>query len=495
MLTEQSLYSSAIAEYRSDYNYIGVEEGLTQADKERLFALQCNGFFAIRNSGRFIFDPEVTRPFAEEFAGQRVSFFGPESRDIFFAGEKVPTELLVPVLQRQEVTTAIGKYRKLDEDQAARLAYILGGLVRHLAYINPNVPAEEVANKAAFVARMTKMGDERSAEAIASAMAMYVISGGPPVPNNDFTGDVYRMAEAVSDDPIIPYQTEDLGVSQVARLSSFWNRTLSQQQDFPDIVEYWKAWENFPTVGAEFHFPLDAPDNFPYFWQRLAILNMSQYQRGCYIQLSRNDRDVIEVRMNPSYYPITVANWQFMRLLLPELNKAFFTVTLNRRESQDFYWGGFNKYHPLLEKLRALGMLVYAGKYETIPRQDKEEEVNFGTIYLGQTVRMQDGVYKFTGDFGGWESSASGQMGVYTGWGKNLPDLTYYLSMALERPNILGSLNGDDLSKVTTLQDALGVAVSERRAFFRAINRRIASDDRLNTASKSGEKIINLLSP
>lgn len=265
-----------------------------------------------------------------------------------------------------------------------------------------------------------------------------------------------------------------------------------ESANFPDTKEYEEALEGFPTVGAEFHFSKDAPSKLPNFWQRLAILNMSQYQRDSYVQLSRNDRNVIEVRMNPSIYPITVANWNHLRLLLPELNQTFFTITFNRKNEGNFSWENTDD-KALLDKLRTLGMLSYAAMFENVPASKKTEEINFGSIYLGQTVRILNGEYKSSGHWGEGEGK-HGQMGIYAGFGDNLPYLAYYPSMVLANPDILESIPRD-LFSVKTLNDALAVTSNDRKKAFIALQSRIAADERLNKAFKAGNKIIELLNP
>src|SRR6185312_7575726 len=95
----------------------------------------------------------------------------------------------------------------------------------------------------------------------------------------------------------------DLGLSQVARLRAY-AKGCDTNQPLPDLHELRERLNGFPTVGAEFHLPVEPaikPEST--LWKRLALLNMSQYQTGSSIQFSRNDRDVLEIRMNPSDWP------------------------------------------------------------------------------------------------------------------------------------------------------------------------------------------------
>jgi hypothetical protein len=265
-----------------------------------------------------------------------------------------------------------------------------------------------------------------------------------------------------------------------------------EPEELPETEDYEYFLEGFPTVGAEFHFPVNTPSERPYFWQRIALLNMSQYQLGSYVQLSRNDRDVIEVRMNPSYYPVTIANWNHMRLILGELNQSYFTSTINRGREGNFSWSEDDS--KLINKLRSLGMLSYASVYDNVPNQDTREEINFGSIYLGQTVRVDDKKYDFSGLWAGKEGK-HGQMGIYVGYGNNFPYLAYYPSMALVKPEILNSVPNDLFSRVRTLNDALAVSNTDIENAFSVVYSRIQTDPRLRDATEAGNKIMEMLNP
>lgn len=221
---------------------------------------------------------------------------------------------------------------------------------------------------------------------------------------------------------------------------------------------------------------------------------MSQYQRGSYIQFSRDDRGIIEVRMNPSSYPVTVANWNHIRNILPELNETFFTITFNRKAIDgDFYriHGGDEEF---IQRIKTIGLMSYATKFESTPKQSGGDEVNFGTTYLGQTVRMNDGEFAFTGAFSR-KGGSYGQIGLYTGFGDNLDYLSYYPSMALLKPEILQSIDERFWAKVRRLGDALSLPPGVRRDFFGTLQRRIDRDPKLRTASEAGQRIIAKLTP
>ena len=290
---KENLFSSFLRRLKPD-SHSPASEPFSQRARDFRFAMQCNGYFLLKN-GEWSFSPNAVKPFLEEFKGQQVSFFGPRGADEFFLGHNMRDNLFTQTLDQKPVTDAMRKYRKVDEDQAARIAFLFGGIVRHKASqtANSDEDSNEIANAVNFAARMTMLGDQQSADAIASAISMYIISGGTLTEDINFATHIYQMSEAVKEDPIKPLKTEDLGLSQVARIRIFLDKIRAKESvNFPDTEEYEEALEGFPTVGAEFHFTKDAPNELPYFWQRLAILNMSQYQRGSYVQLSRNDRDV-----------------------------------------------------------------------------------------------------------------------------------------------------------------------------------------------------------
>lgn len=488
-IKESGVNSSDVRAYNPDVLIYG-DERLSQREKDFHFGMQSNGYF-LKENGDWEFSSATTAKLAKSFKGQNVSFFGPNLPPLenkFFSDKETRfLPMMISIFKQETVTDAIRKYRDIDEDQAARIAFLLGGMVRF-----ESSEFSDPINAAKFVARMTRLGERKSADAIASAMAMYVLSGGSLKENVAFVGNIYHMGEVIAKDPVTVGKTTDLGLSQVARLRHFLDTIYAKRnREFPDIKEQEMAFYEFPTVGAEFHFAPDAPQEYPNFWERLAFLNMSQYQRGSYIQLSRNDRGVIEVRMNPSIYPIAIANWNYMRYILPELNQAFFTVTINRRE-KNFSWESDRQ---LLDKLRGLGMLSYAGLFIDIPRQERSEEIDFGNVYLGQTVKMQDGEYDFSGAWMGKEGR-SGQMGIYAGFGDNFPYLTYYLSMALVKPDILrGVFKKGFVPSIRTLKAALALEPRVRKDFFKTIQNHIEADKRLSNASEAGQRIVELLKP
>lgn len=465
-------------------------EHLSAYEKAFYFAMGCSGYFRVKNGG-WRFDSDLMLPLVKEFEGQRVSFFGPGPTDTFFDKIWLDIPRLHAAFRQPLVLEAIRKYRQFDENQASRITFLLGGLIRHETF--ENLSLAKIVKSVNFAARMTMLGEHRSADAIASAIAMYIISDGSLEEDKSFARYVYHMAEAVTEDPIKPQETPDLGLSQVIRLRAFIDKIQgTRPRPMPDIEEDMAIFAGFPTVGAEFHFPSDAPTRYPNFWQRLAILNMSQYQRGSYIQLSRNDRDIIEVRMNPSVYPISIANWNHLRLLLPELNQVFFTVTINR-SGKNFHSGNHSD-AILLNSLGAIGMLTYAALFENVPHTEQREEINFGSVYLGQTVKLQEGKYQFTGNWGGGQGR-TGQFGIYVGFGDNFPHLAYYLSMVLANPDIVRDECLRLLYGINTLKDALKTPSHIRKDFFGEVDRQTEVDLRLKEAARAGKRLMELLNP
>lgn len=486
----ESLYSRVVKRYGQRILNV---EGLPRSQQDHRFAMSSNGFF-LGEDGKWNFFPQATAPIASEFKGQETAFFGPGGKSDFFEPDLINSNpiLIAEILKDPKITDVVRKYRELDEDQAARIAFILGGTIRYLKDrpFPVNDKAAGIKERVEFVAGMTALGERKSGLAIASAMAKYVISGGPIEDNKDFTKAVFLMGEAIKDDPIEPLDTKDLGLSQVARLRNFISTVRAgDPQPFASVEEYIADFEGFPTVGAEFHLPMSAADEFPNLWQRLALLNMSQYQLGSYIQLSRNDREVIEVRMNPSIYPVTIANWRHMLGILPELNQTFFTATINRSTNYDFRW----RYErSLIKDLRAIGLLTYASIFENTPQTAGREEIDFGSVYLGQTVKLNEDGYSFTGNWGGGKGEY-GQMGIYAGFGNSFPSFMYYLTFALESSDALRSISSE-LVAVKNLDDALSLESYRRRRVFNVLQDVISRDESLNKAHGSGIKIQDLLS-
>ncbi len=494
----ESLYRQAMTIAKAEQTPVNVQ------DPDLNFAMACNGYFE-RNYNYWDYVQRAQDPFKSEFEGQKVAFFGPNDHNAtFFNAQIEPGSLAFEyIFSQPEVLSTVRRYRGIDEDQASRIAYLLGGIVRQTSK-KLNWAPETIREAVAYTARMANLGEAKSGDALTSAIAMYVLSGGDLSEDRNFKGQLFHMAEAISADPITPPRTTyQLGISQIARLRAYQDRVerpLDDPRPFPAtfLFNELSSFAAFPTVGAEFHFPEESEDHIPDLWKKLAILNMSQYQRGSYVQLSRNDRGVIEVRMNPSTYPVTIANWQHMRSVMPELSKAFFTITLGRL-SHDFRWSSQD--NPLLDKLRSIGMLTFAALFNSVPPQLATDEINFGEAYLGQTVRLdKDGLYKFTGNWGGkkfWHigSGEYGQLGLYLGFGENLPELAYYLSMVLASPHLLDRNTPRALTSAKNLKSALELNKYRREGFFRHLGQLIEVNGTTREAKVAGQNIMTALAP
>ncbi len=407
------------------------------------FAMRSNGCI-LTKKGKLLFDKDTISRLNAEFESDRMSLFGPHRNDnLLLTATEVVKNRLFSALAQSPVIEVMEKFRNIDEDLAAKIAFILGGLARYKHAKALDILSD---SRVKYVAEMAKLGQRHSGLNITIGMAMYILSGGEITENERFKSDVSNMAEAIDQDPTEIATTADLGLSQTLRLKGFIDRLTKQPiLSLPDVQPLLKFFAGFPTVGAEFHFSPDDPTLNHTFWQRLALLNMSQYQEGSYIQMSRNDRGVIEVRMNPSVYPVTIANWRRMMFLLPELKRAFFTVTFNRNEKNgDFSWNNEDDKN-LLAKLQSIGLLCYASLFEATPQSGKNEEIPFGTVYLGQTVRAFGGDFMYTGHWSGNNNSNEkgdhGQLAIYAGYGDSFPYMAYYPSMALANPYVLSGFN------------------------------------------------------
>ncbi len=451
------------------------------------FGMKSNGYFQ-NTYGEWRFDETLYKRITADKKGQYISFLGPGSFSLL--GLNRSPKSFVEGLSQESFTSAIRRLKDNDEKTANNVAFSIGNVIRFSSKVSTPINTTEAIE---YVSQKVNLADLASVEAITDAMVMYALSGGKLHNDNAFKEHLFHMSEAVSEDPIQPKTTEELGLSQVSRIHTFLRTTHNENiEQFPNIDNELEAFSNFPTVGAEFHFPLETANERPNFWQRLALLNMSQYQKGSYIQLSRNDRDVIEVRMNPSVFPVTIANWNHMRQILPEINKSYFTVTYNNKDpKKDFKWENQSD-ESLLKKLSVLGYLCYADVFESIPQQEKREEINFGTVYLGQTVRKTDKGFEYTGHWTGNEQS-NGQFAIYSGFGENFINLAYYPAMAMAKPSIITPEIYEDMRKVYNIKNALDLGKEKRTSILTAINENIQNDEELSAAHEAAYSILHKL--
>ena len=201
---------------------------------------------------------------------------------------------------------------------------------------------------------------------------------------------------------------------------------------------------------------------------------------------------VIEVRMNPSVLPVTIANWMHIKKILPELSNTYYTLTLNRQEQNDFSWEDPNDV-ALLPKLKGLGLMAYAATMKNVFEEESSGDFSFGEMYLGQTVRKIDDEYDYTGLWGG-NQGKHGQLAIYSGFGDNFPLLAYYLAMSATQPEILDRYS-DLLSNLNRPSDALAQSRITRRKIFSYLHNRIASDTNLSRLKDAFDTIVTTLKP
>lgn len=468
-------------------------------DHERLnnesdieFAMSSNGFQ--RRESAWEYNGELMEQKVNLSAGLAVSLFGPGAEysipHFFYVNDADP-DLFLDALGQTSVSDTLSRLRETDADQAERVAYMLGGIIRDRS--SHLVNREGTTNMVDFAARMINLGDSKSKDAVAAAISMYILSGGSTEEDNHFKGSTYFMSDAISNDPVNVRTTIDLGLSQVHRLHGFIEgKNGWKPVEIPDVAEDLEIFSAFPTVGAEFHLPPRAVIEDNTLLKRLALLNMSQHQDGSFIQFSRDDRGVIEIRMNPSVYPVTIANWTYMQKLIPELSKAYFTMTFNTpRGDSNFTWKNSDD-KLIINRLKKLGLISYAAFYQDLPKNESRGEISFGDAYLGQTVRLDENGFDLTGYWGG-EEGESGQLGIYAGMGDNFPYLAYYPSMGLANPSILESLGGKEFDRVKTIHSALELPSKTREDVIREIVEGIGEDPILRDAAFAGNRIISSL--
>lgn len=395
---------------------------------------------------------------------------------------------LVQVLEQPPVQELVSKCRAVDGDLAERVSYLLGGVAQHFLRMGSLTRANLAT---AYTARMADLGSGRSGEAITAALARYVISDVSWDESNRFKRNIELMAEAIDQDPIKPQETADLGLSQALRIGLFQKLQNSDEQiSIPEeVIDYRRTLQQFPTIGGEFHLPTDAP-RLPNFRERLALLNMSAYQPGSSIVFSRLDQDVVEIRMNPATFPTTIANWYLINGLVPEISRAYCTVTLGKREANFDHTD-----YQLITRLHTLAKLCYVESFPGVDPRQSDGQFQFGQGCFSMTVRVKDGEYSLTGRYQKDYQKGDGQLNLYTGFGDTFPHLAYYLSMATVKPALL-----EPVARYTgsprTPTDLLETLSEENiKAIFRQINQSIHNSSQLHAATVYGQKVLNSLVP
>lgn len=478
MQTERGLYAricEGISTRESRAFYLNTDKAAFD------FLMLCNGYDRSPKDKDFSVDNERLKHINRAHRSTGVVFAGPSLSSNFFGSYAQPPDNFISAFSRPAPKNTINQIKRTNINQAARVAFLFGVLIRDAEKMT-----EQMADRVELEAQITALGKPKSYEAIAAATAMFLLSNAASPTQAWFEEDVAKMSEAIVDDPIKIKRTLDLGFSQAIRLQTFLGGGNRVEDPVSNIEASVKDMKDFPTVGAEFHLPVT--EQKPGFWERLALLNMSQYHHGSYVQFSRNDRGVIEIRMNPSISPVASANYNLIKLLVPEIGKAYFTTTLNR-DGEDFNWASENN-KELLHNLHALGLLGYATHFENVSTADRAE-IPLGGAYLGQTVKYTEGNYNFTGAWNGGIGE-HGQVGIYTGYGNTFPFFSYYLSMALANPSVFDRIG--DLSKIKTPEDALGVSPQKRIGVFQEIRKTVMETQWMRTAHEAGGKILDSLS-
>ena len=349
--------------------------------------------------------------------------------------------------------------------------------------------------------------------------------------------EVYSMSDSIMHDPIKPKRTPDLGFSQAYRLHRFLDE--SQTIDKRDLVNYLNELDELglPVIGTEFHLPRN--EEVERLEEKLFILNMSQYQNGSLIPLSRREGNLVEIRMNPSYFPVTMANWELMRRLVPIDKTSFFLsmtpIPENNRQ---------------LEDMKSLANIIYASQYEICIERNytrlKKRVVGVGATggggaaavvsaavvsaavvsaavvsaaagiavgaavavavdspflgehYLGLTQILTNGEYRLTDisrKINGRipeNKQREYQLNLYSGFGKVFPEQAYYLSMAYLAPEILGTVR-DKAGKVD-IRKASKMNPKEIKDVLTTINAQILENDKARRATEIGQKTRKLIS-
>jgi len=181
--------------------------------------------------------------------------------------------------------------------------------------------------------------------------------------------NVYSMSSSIFRDPVNPRNIEDLGLSQAYRLYG----SLNQSKKLPDVSL--EGLSELPTIGAEFHFN----EELEGIYEKLLFLNMAQYHKDSDITLSGRSEGVIEVRTNPSYYPVTVANWDLMKKMVP-LDDVYFSLTVTPLPEDT----------KKLNQLKSLTNIIYADHYDSVKKFKILNKEHLRDVYfaLGVTTHL-----------------------------------------------------------------------------------------------------------
>ena len=348
--------------------------------------------------------------------------------------------------------------------------------------------------------------------------------------------NVYEMSSSIFKDPVNPRKIEELGLSQAYRLYGL----LNQSRKLPDVSL--EGLSELPTIGAEFHFDRELEG----IYENLFFLNMAQYHENSSIALSGRDDGVIEVRTNPSYYPVTVANWDLMKKIVP-LDDAYFSLTvtpipedakkLNQLKSltniihADNYksvkkfgvsykerfrdislavgalsllispaffnsWGMNNYYNALSMAITCPLAFYLALKIER-PIHNRRGEIGIGEHYFGQTQKLDNGefdltgkVHKVNGKIPKRKSKRDKlQLSIYSGYGNVFPTQAYYVSMAYLEPEILEIVERG-VGNIS-VNDAVEMSKKDIENILSTVDRKIMGNSKLSEITERGHNIVD----
>ena len=383
---------------------------------------------------------------------------------------------------------------KTDLTAARRINYLIEGVSYELAMKDLARGTQDLIPKIEFMVSSAKIASlsPKSSEAATAALAKYILLEGQITESKGFQEDLGQMAEAVSKDPITPLFTADLGISQGLRLKAFIRNKqgLQADQKADEVSSLSAKLSGLPTLGGEFHFtPVDALDPAhpiePSLLRRMIFANMSQYQPGSFVPFAGKDMRVPELRMNPSNYAVSTANWEMLSHLFPELNTSYFTVTLGKTGNGEFDTS--DAY--LLGRLRGLASLVYAANFTGVSPEAHAGTSNFGDAWMGQTVTLEDGKFQLKGD----ARVSRGQANIFAGAGRTYPDMAYYLSMGMNRRDMLPTIA--ESARLTPDYAVGNYFEGQILEVFNKANSIIKGDPTLVDATLAGQRIMNSLRP
>lgn len=382
-------------------------------------------------------------------------------------------------LTGEKILRSATRFRGIDEDLAIRFCQRIGYALRCFQ------PGES-ESVASAMSQLANMATPSSMEAVLASGIQYFSQTRDFELSDEFKGNVFGMADAIDQDWTSYTKTADIGLSQVRRARAFLgygNNYQSQDQVLGN--SYLDAW---PTIGAEFHLSPEGPFNET-FWQRVALWNMTQYQDNSSIPFSALYQGSVEIRMNPSIYPLAIVNWTLLNDILPEVSKSTYFMTLCPSEGN--FRSKDKSTTTALRELTNLARLCYLLEYETSPEQGPGGDVDFGDTHISQTVQLINGSLQLVGNFNEY-----GQLAFYTGIRDNFPTLAYYLSMGHIAPELLSDgINSPDFHDRIKVYQFRQRSKKDIGYLFDRLDHKITHDLSLNSARQRGLEIMGEFMP